>query len=129
MPSFYNPINYILKKLINNSFDNRFDNNFNNELNYYIYPNNNPNYNNPINRRLNIPNYNNRDVKISYDNRYNSEFYMDEKLNYKDAKFQTTKDLLSKKNPNISDIEINKYLDIEWKNLSDSEKSIWKKYT
>lgn len=128
MTSFYNPINYILKNLINNNVDNNFDNNFNNELNYYIYPNNNPKYNNPINRTLNIPNYNNSATKITYDNRYDNEFYMDEKLNYKDAKFQKTKDLLSKTNPNISDIEINKYLDIEWKNLSDAEKSIWKKY-
>jgi hypothetical protein len=133
MPSFYNPINYILKNLINNNFDNNFDNNFNNnfnnELNYYIYPNNNPNFNNPVNRILNIPNYNNTDAKITYDNRYNNEFFMDEIIKYKNAKFQETKDLLTIQEPNISDIEINKYLDIEWKNLSDAEKSVWKKNT
>ena len=54
---------------------------------------------------------------------------MDEIINYKNANFQKTKDLLTKNNPNISDIEINKYLDIEWKNLSEAEKSVWKKNT
>jgi len=157
MPSFYNPINYILKNLINNNFDD--------ELSSYLYPNynttnyntynynttnynipnynranynrpnyNRPNYNsikynNPINRTLNIPNFDNTNSKRSYNDKYDSSFYMDEIINYKNANFQKAKDLLTIQNPNISDIEINKYLDIEWKNLSDAEKSVWIKNT
>ena len=140
MLSFYNPINYILKNLINNNFDN--------ELNFYVYPNlvnnnnnnnnyryvkdvnnNNNNNNNNNYNYINTRNYDTNKSKTSYSDKYDNLYYMDEIINYKNANFQKTKDLLTKNNPNISDIEINKYLDIEWKNLSEAEKSVWKKNT
>jgi hypothetical protein len=147
----YNPIRYYLANTFINIFGEQIfiDNNKNSRLFNFIFSgynigykskgdnnmsyieysqNNTTNPINKVNKDYDISysiNNQNKSNNNSYTEDYQDTYLLDGFLLFKQYKYNSVKDSLTNTNPDITDDEIDKFIENEWNNLSAAEQNNW----